>query len=154
MGREWKGAGTGKVNQISSISYCLGWGMVHGEMDTKKSHQVLLSSTLLLRHGPPTTPLPKFLPCFGKWAHILWVTRSLPWEQAEPPCLWACLPGPLPGSREEGCVYWGRNWRWIGDFTWKQAPSLFYIYKKRRYWAKQHTTQVCVNLMETFLFPF
>lgn len=45
--------------------------MVHGEMDTKKSHQVLLSSTLLLRHGPPTTPLPKFLPCFGKWAHIL-----------------------------------------------------------------------------------
>lgn len=46
----------GKVYQISSISYCLGWGTVPGEVDTKDSHGVLLPRTPLPALGAPPPP--------------------------------------------------------------------------------------------------
>lgn len=46
--------------------------------------------------APPPPLLPKFLPCFGKWAHILWVTLPFPENKQALPLSWP--PGALAGG--------------------------------------------------------
>lgn len=70
---------------------------MHGEVDTKDSHQILLPSTPRPRVGAP--PLPHFLPCFGKLVRVPMV-RFLP----SPRTSRAELSPALAQGREEGCV--------------------------------------------------
>lgn len=97
------GAGVGKVYQISSISYCLGWDTVHGEVDTKDSHQILLPSTPRPRVGAP--PLPHFLPCFGKLVRV----PDGPVPSLSENKQSRAQPGSCPGQGRRVCVCRGRK---------------------------------------------
>lgn len=102
MGREWEGAGVGKVYQISSISYCVWWATVCGEMGTRTAIGFFSEHSLPRRGRPHHSP--GSFPALANWRapRGWWVPSLSKNKQSQ-------AQSALAQGREEGCVCQGRK---------------------------------------------